>query len=463
MSGPQMTSSTHQSGSDKQSPPRHSSLMEATATRLVERLRAAGHEALFAGGCVRDRLLGKEAHDIDIATSARPEEIQKLFPRTVAVGAQFGVIVVLEDGGEFQVATFRSDGAYRDGRHPESVAFTNAEGDARRRDFTVNGLFFDPLTRQILDFVGGEADLRAGILRSIGDPHARFAEDKLRLIRCVRFAASLGFEIEAETWRALVERAPEITAVSAERIRDELVKIFTHPSRVRGFDLLDQSGLLAILLPEVEALKGCEQPPDFHPEGDVFVHTRLMLSLLPERVSTPLVFSVLFHDIGKPPTFLIDETGRIRFNGHESISASMTEKIFARLRFSNAETEATVVGVKNHMAFKDVQNMRVATLKRFLARPTIDDELELHRVDCQGSHGLLDNYDFLLRKREEFSNEPLIPPPLITGRDLIAAGLKPGPLFKKLLDSAQALQLEGGLKTREDALAWLREELARPA
>ena len=437
--------------------------MESTATRLVERLRAAGHEALFAGGCVRDRLLGKEAHDIDIATSARPEEIQNLFPRTVAVGAQFGVIVVLEDGGEFQVATFRSDGAYRDGRHPESVAFTNAEGDARRRDFTVNGLFFDPLTRQILDFVGGEADLRAGILRSIGDPHARFAEDKLRLIRCVRFAASLGFEIEAETWRALLERAPEITAVSAERIRDELVKIFSHPSRVRGFDLLDQSGLLAILLPEVEALKGCEQPPDFHPEGDVFVHTRLMLSLLPERVSTPLVFSVLFHDIGKPPTFLIDETGRIRFNGHESISASMTEKIFARLRFSNAETEATVVGVKNHMAFKDVQNMRVATLKRFLARPTIDDELELHRVDCQGSHGLLDNYDFLLRKREEFSNEPLIPPPLITGRDLIAAGLQPGPHFKKLLDSAQALQLEGGLKTREDALAWLREELARPA
>ena len=437
--------------------------MEATATRLVERLRAAGHEALFAGGCVRDRLLGKEAHDIDIATSARPEEIQKLFPRTVAVGAQFGVIVVLEDGGEFQVATFRSDGAYRDGRHPDSVAFTNAEGDARRRDFTVNGLFFDPLTRQILDFVGGEADLRAGILRSIGDPHARFAEDKLRLIRCVRFAASLGFEIEAETWRALVERAPEITAVSAERIREELIKIFTHPSRVRGFDLLDQSGLFAILLPEVEALKGCEQPPDFHPEGDVFVHTRLMLSLLPEQVSTPLVFSVLFHDIGKPPTFLIDETGRIRFNGHESISASMTEKIFARLRFSNAETEATVVGVKNHMAFKDVQNMRVATLKRFLARPTIDDELELHRVDCQGSHGLLDNYDFLLRKREEFSNEPLIPPPLITGRDLIAAGLKPGPPFKKLLDSAQALQLEGGLKTREDALVWLREELARSA
>jgi tRNA nucleotidyltransferase/poly(A) polymerase len=433
--------------------------MEATATRLVERLRASGHEALFAGGCVRDRLLGELAHDIDIATSARPEEIQKLFPRTVAVGAQFGVIVVLEEGGEFQVATFRSDGAYRDGRHPESVAYTNAEGDARRRDFTVNGLFYDPLAHQILDFVGGEADLQAGIIRCIGDPRARFAEDKLRLIRCVRFAASLDFEIEAETWRALREHAHEITAVSAERIRDELVKIFTNPSRVRGFDLLDQAGLLAILLPEIEALKGCEQPPDFHPEGDVFVHTRLMLSLLPERVSTALVFSVLLHDIGKPPTFHIDETGRIRFNGHESISASMTEKIFSRLRFSNAELEATVAGVKNHMAFKDVQNMRVATLKRFLARPTINDELELHRVDCQGSHGLLDNYDFLLRKREEFSNEPLIPPPLITGRDLIEAGLKPGPPFKKILDTAHAMQLEGALNSKDEALAWLKLQI----
>lgn len=435
--------------------------MEATATRLVERLRAAGHEALFAGGCVRDRLLGKQAHDIDIATSARPEEIQKLFPRTVAVGAQFGVIVVLEDGGEFQIATFRSDGAYRDGRHPESVIFTDAEGDATRRDFTVNGLFYDPVAGRILDFVGGEEDLRAGVIRCIGDPRARFAEDKLRLIRCVRFAASLGFRIEEGTWQALREHGHEITSVSAERIRDELVKIFTNPSRVRGFDLLDQSGLLAILLPEIEALKGCEQPPDFHPEGDVFVHTRLMLSLLPERVSVPLVFSVLLHDIGKPPTFHIDETGRIRFSGHETVSALMTEKIFARLRFSNAETEATVAGVRNHMAFKDVKNMRVATLKRFLARPTIDDELELHRVDCQGSHGMLDNYDFLLLKREEFSNEPLIPPPLISGRDLIAAGLKPGPPFKQLLESAQALQLEGVLKTREDALGWLREEIAR--
>jgi tRNA nucleotidyltransferase/poly(A) polymerase len=429
--------------------------MEATATRLVRTLRQAGHEALFAGGCVRDMLLGKEAHDIDIATSARPEEVQKLFPRTVAVGAHFGVVVVLQDGMEFQIATFRSDGAYRDGRHPESVTFTDAEGDAKRRDFTVNGLFFDPVERRVLDYVDGESDLRAGILRCIGDPAARFSEDKLRLLRCVRFAASLGFRIEERTFDALLAKAAEITDVSSERIRDELVKIFTHPNRVRGFDLLDQSGLMDVLLPEVSHLKGCEQPPDFHPEGDVFVHTRLMLSLLPDQVSVPLVFSVLFHDIGKPPTFRRDETGRIRFNGHEGVSATMTTEIFHRLRFSNAETEATVTCVKNHMSFKDVKNMRVATLKRFLARPTIEDEMELHRVDCLGSHGLLDNFEFLREKQEEFSNAPLIPEPLITGRDLIASGRKPGPKFKQILDAVQALQLEGSLLTREDALAWV--------
>ena len=432
--------------------------MEDTATRLVERLRAAGHEAFFAGGCVRDMLLGKEAHDIDIATSAKPEEVQRLFPRTVAVGAAFGVIVVLEDDFEFQVATFRSDGAYKDGRHPESVSFTTAEGDAKRRDFTVNGLFYDPIEKQIIDHVGGEADLKAGILRSIGNAEERFSEDKLRLIRCVRFGASLGFQIEEETWKAVCHMAPQITVVSAERLRDELVKIFTHPSRVKGFDLLDASGLLEILLPEVTHMKGCEQPPDFHPEGDVFVHTRLMLSLLPPEVSAPLVFSVLLHDTGKPGTFRRDETGRIRFNGHESVSAEITTNIFERLRFSNAETDATVVGVKNHMSFKDVKNMRVATLKRFLARPTIEDEMELHRVDCLGSHGLLDNHEFLRAKQVEFSNAPLIPPPLITGRDLISSGYKPSPLFKKILDSVEAMQLEGTITTPEEALAWVKAQ-----
>lgn len=429
--------------------------MEATATRIVRQLRAAGHQAFFAGGCVRDRLLGREAKDVDIATSARPGDVQKLFPRTVAVGEQFGVVVVLEDGEEFQVATFRADGAYLDGRHPESVTFTTAEGDALRRDFTVNGLFFDPVEGRILDFVGGEADLRAGVLRAIGEPAERFREDKLRLLRGVRFAASLGFEIEPRTWSALRGMAPEILTVSAERIRDELVKMFLHPSRVRALDLLDESGLLAVVLPEMIPLKGCEQPADFHPEGDVFVHTRLMLDLLPQEVSIPLVFSVLFHDLGKPGTFHRDETGRIRFNGHESLSATLTAGILERLRFSNALTEATVAAVKNHMAFKDVRNMRVATLKRFLARPTIDDELELHRVDCLGSHGLLDNHEFLLGKREEFSREPLIPPPLLTGNDLIAMGWKPGPHFKKILDAAQVLQLEGGLSSREQAIQWV--------
>ncbi len=432
--------------------------MESTAKRLVERLRATGHEAFFAGGCVRDRLLGKEAHDIDIATSATPEDVQQLFPRTVAVGAQFGVIVVLEDDFEFQVATFRSDGVYKDGRHPESVSFTTAEGDAKRRDFTVNGLFYDPLDKRIIDHVGGEADLKAGILRCIGNPLERFSEDKLRLIRCLRFSASLGFPIEEKTWQAVCHMAPQITAVSAERLRDELVKIFTHPSRVRGFDLLDSSGLLDILLPEVTVMKGCEQPPDFHPEGDVFVHTRLMLSLLPPEVSTPLVFSVLLHDAGKPATFQRDETGRIRFNGHESVSAEITRHIFERLRFSNAETEETVACVKNHMSFKDVKNMRVSTLKRFLARPTIEDEMELHRVDCLGCHGLLENYDFLRAQQVEFSNAPLIPPPLITGRDLIANGYKPGRLFKKILGAVEAMQLEGAVTTPEEALAWVRNQ-----
>ncbi len=429
--------------------------MEATATRIVRRLRDAGHEAYFAGGCVRDRLLGRTAHDIDIATSASPGAVQKLFPRTVAVGAQFGVIVVLEEGREFQVATFRADGVYLDGRRPESVIFTTAEGDAQRRDFTVNGLFYDPLERKVLDFVGGEADLKAGVIRCIGEPADRFREDKLRLLRGVRFAATLGFQIDPSTWAALRDQAASISDVSAERIRDELVKIFLHPSRVRGFDLLDESGLLGVLLPEVAGMKGCEQPPEFHPEGDVFVHTRLMLSLLPEAVSIPLVFAVLFHDIGKPPVSRKDETGRIRFNGHETVSAIMAEKILDRLRFSNAQTGDTLLAVKNHMAFKDVQHMRVATLKRFLARPTIDDELELHRVDCLGSHGMIDNYDFLLAKREEFSREPLIPPPLISGGDLISLGWKPGPLFKKMLEAVQVRQLEGTLTTREEALDWV--------
>jgi poly(A) polymerase len=436
--------------------------MEAQATEIVRRLRTAGFSAYFAGGCVRDQLLGKEPVDYDIATDATPDEVQKLFPRTIPVGVQFGVILVIVDGEEYQVATFRSDGAYIDGRHPEGVVFTTAEGDAQRRDFTINGLFYDPIEQKVMDYVEGQRDLAARLIRAIGDPQERFQEDRLRVLRGVRFGATLDFQIEEATWEAIRARAATIHDVSAERIREELVKIFLSPSRVRGFDLLDASGLLHEILPEVSGLKGCEQPPEFHPEGDVFVHTRLMLSLLPEKVSAPLVFAVLFHDIGKPPTMQVDATGRIRFNGHESVSARMTEQIMRRLRFSNEDIEATMAMVQYHMAFKDVKNMRVARLKRFMARPTFEDELELHRVDCLGSHGLLDNYVFLQAKREEFASEPLIPPPLITGHDLIALGWKPGPHFKEVLEAVETRQLEGQLTTRDEAMAWLSQNYPHP-
>jgi tRNA nucleotidyltransferase/poly(A) polymerase len=431
-------------------------MSEAAARSIVERLRAKGFEALYAGGCVRDRLLGLEPHDYDVATNARPGQVEALFPRTVPVGAQFGVILVLEQGEEIQVATFRGDGAYLDGRHPESVVYTDAKGDACRRDFTVNGLFFDPLKDEILDFVGGRDDLKARLLRAIGDPGQRFAEDKLRLLRAVRFATTLGFEIDPETWRAVRQWAPEIHAVSAERIREELVKILLSPNRLRGFDLLDESGLLREILPEMEALKGCDQPPDFHPEGDVFVHTRLMLSMLGPEVSLPLVLSVLFHDIGKPATRVVDETGRIRFNGHEGVSAEMSLRLLQRLRFPNDVIDSVLPAVRLHMSFKDVPNMRVATLKRMMARPTFEDELELHRVDCLASHGMLDNHATLIAKREEFSHEPLIPEPLVTGHDLIGLGWKPGPRFTEILRAVQTRQLEGSLTSREQALAWLQ-------
>jgi poly(A) polymerase len=432
--------------------------MESVARKIVRRLREAGHQALFAGGCVRDSLMGKTPHDFDIATSARPEQVQALFPRTIAVGAQFGVILVVEEGRDYQVATFRSDGTYLDGRHPRSVSFTTPEGDARRRDFTINGLFYDPIEGKVLDFVGGREDLETRTLRAIGNPAERFAEDRLRLLRAVRFATVLDFTIEPDTWNALCAAVETIHDVSAERIRDELVKIFASPQRLRGFDLLDASGLMEEILPEIEPLRGCEQPPDFHPEGDVFVHTRLMLALLPKDASVLLVLATLFHDLGKPPTMERDHTGRIRFSGHESVSAQMTEKIMRRLRFSNEEIEATTAMVQNHMVFKDVQNMRVSRLKRFLARPTFDDELELHRVDCLASHGNLDNYEFLRRRSEDLANEPLIPPPLVTGHDLIALGWKPGPKFKAVLDAVQVRQLEGILRTREEAITWVEKE-----
>ena len=436
--------------------------LEASARSIIQKLHDAGYQALFAGGCVRDQLMNVAPHDFDIATSARPEDVQKLFPRTVAVGSHFGVIVVLIGTDEFQVATFRNDGLYLDGRHPETVCFSTPELDAARRDFTVNGIFFNPLTNQFLDYVGGQADLKIKQLRAIGNPTDRFREDLLRMLRAIRLSTTLDFTIEPETWQAICLNAKQIHKVSAERIRDELLKILQSPRRLHGFDLLNQSGLLAQILPKIENLKGCEQPPQFHPEGDVFIHTRIMLGLLPPTVSTPLVFAVLLHDIGKPGTFAIDPDGRIRFNGHDQLGAKMTEKMMLDLRFSRADVDATVELVANHMVFKDVQKMRVAKLKRFLARPLIDDELELHRVDCTSSHGLLDNYDFLLQKRKEFANDPLIPPPLVTGHDLLQLGLRPSPQFSIILEAVESRQLEKILSTREEALAFIQTEFLHP-
>src|SRR5947208_16797430 len=420
--------------------------MEKVARVVAARLRESGHVAYFAGGCVRDMVRGLIPIDYDIVTDARPEAVQTLFPRTFAVGAHFGVIIVVENGFQFEVATFRSDDAYVDGRHPSAVHFSSPQEDAQRRDFTINGMFYDPVAEKVIDFVGGCADIDAKLVRAIGDPPRRFTEDRLRMLRAVRFATTLDYEIDKATWEALTANAPSINQISAERIRDELIRIFVSPNRVRGWDLLDSSGLMRAILPELHAMKGVLQPEQFHPEGDVFQHTRLMLQFLPETVSVSLVFAVLLHDVAKPVTATVDKTGRIRFNRSERIGAAMTEAIMRRLRFSGAEIEATVEMVRQHMVFKDTPNMRVAKLKRFMARPTFNEELELHRVDCESSHRILDNYEFLLRKREEFANEPIIPPPLVRGDDLIALGFKPGPEFRAILEAVETRELQGSLR-----------------
>ncbi|TDU66533.1 poly(A) polymerase [Prosthecobacter fusiformis] len=431
--------------------------MLQAATHVIRTLRDHGHQALLAGGCVRDFLLGKDPKDYDVATSATPQQVIALFPGALTVGAHFGVVIVKRDGHQIEVATFRTDGSYKDGRRPESVTFATAEEDAQRRDFTINGLFRDPVEDRIIDYVDGQKDLDARLLRAIGDPSRRFAEDRLRLLRAIRFATVLDFEIEPATWQAVCDHAQAITTVSAERIRDELVKIFLHPNRLRGFDLLVDSGLMQGVLPEILVLKGVEQPPQWHPEGDVFIHTRLMLSLLPEQVSLPLVLSVLLHDIAKPATFTVDEgTGRIRFNGHDKLGAEMTGDILRRLKFPNDVIEPTQVAVEHHMAFKDVKKMRNSTLKRMMARPTWEDEMALHRVDCLGSNGLLDNYEFMKEKAEEFSQAPLIPQTLINGRDLIDLGWQPGKVMGAALIAVQNAQLEGLVTTREEALAWIQ-------
>ena len=360
----------------------------------------------------------------------------------------------------YEVPPFRTDHGYQDGRHPDLVVFSTAREDALRRDFTINGLFWDPLAKRVIDEVGGQADLKRRVIRAIGDPERRFQEDKLRMLRAVRFAAGLGFAMDPATWDAVVRHAEEIVVVSQERIRDELVKLFTGPNRGRGLDLLAQSGLLKAILPELDATQGVQQPPEFHPEGDVFIHTRMLLDLL-KGLTPTLAFSALLHDVGKPPTFQIRD--RIRFDGHDRVGAAMSRVICQRLRFSNEDSEKIVMAVGNHMRFKDVQRMRVSTLKRMLRQPNFAEELALHRADCLASHKQLDNWRFLRRKLKEFSApQALKPTPLITGTDLLAAGYPEGPQIGQILRAVEEQQLEGTIQGRAEALELVRREFPTP-
>ena len=427
----------------------------------VATLRDKGHEAYWAGGCVRDALLGREPSDYDVATGAVPADIQKYFPNSRAVGAQFGVILVREAEAEVAVATFRLDHDYFDGRRPANVSFTRSpEQDVQRRDFTINGLLFDPLENRHLDYVGGRADLDARLIRAIGTPADRFAEDKLRMLRGVRFAARLDFTIEPETFRAIRDHAPEIEQIAPERVRDELNRILTEGGARRGFELLDETGLLESILPEVARMKGVAQPPQFHPEGDVWTHTLLMLEKL-ENPSVSLALGTLLHDVGKPPTYRVAE--RIRFDGHVEAGVEIAERICERLRYPRRETEQVVALVANHMRFREVTRMRSSTLKRFMRLPSFDEHLELHRLDCLGSHRHLDNYEFVRRKESELGEEELRPPPLVTGADLIAVGYEPGPQFKEILSEVENAQLEGRITSREQALEYIEERFGKPA
>ncbi len=434
--------------------------MKKIAAEIVRRLQHAGFSAFWVGGCVRDFLLGRKPQDYDIATDAKPEQVEKMFKRTIAVGRKFGVMVVVESKHQFQVATFRAEADYEDGRRPAKVVFANAEADAQRRDFTVNGLFYDPVAKKLHDWVGGEKDLGAKIIRTIGRPEERFAEDHLRLLRAVRFAAQLNFEIEPQTFAAVKSLAPKIRLISAERIRDELIKLFVPPHAARGLVLLRDSGLLVHVLTEFIATIACEQSPDFHPEGTVFEHVRLMLEKLPPEAHPSLPWAVILHDIGKPATAERDPaTGAIHFYGHEKIGAAMAERILQRLRFPKKQIEEIVACVRQHMQFKDVKQMRKATLRRLMLRETFPLELELHRLDCLGSHGDLGHYEFLLEQAAELKKKPAIHPPLLTGIDLIKLGMKPGPAMGVLLDEIREKQLQDELKTPLQARKWAKTRI----
>jgi poly(A) polymerase len=455
---------------------------------IIRTLREHGHQAYLVGGCVRDLLLGREPADYDVATSATPEEVMRIFPETYAVGAQFGVVLVPEpEGNEKQgvprlrrndkdivsddrakanvaeVATFRSDVGYSDGRHPDEVRFTKKpEEDVRRRDFTINGMMLDPLVDNplkngVLDYVGGRKDLEAKSIRAIGDPEHRFGEDKLRMLRAVRFAARFDYTIEPETFHAIQKLAPEIHQVSRERVRDELTRMLTEGHARRAFLLLDETGLLREILPEISAMKGVQQPPEFHPEGDVFVHTLLLLENLPHPSPPTLAWGALLHDVGKPPTFRV-APDRIRFDGHVDVGVKMAEEICRRLRFSNDDTEQILALVDNHMRFAHAMQMNESTFKKFVRMPHFDEHMELHRLDCQASHGNLVSYNFTREKMAVLPPEAIRPRPVLTGDDLIAAGYSPGPRFKEILAAVEDAQLEGRLQSRESALELVRQE-----
>ena len=433
------------------------------AESVVARLKDCGHDAWIAGGAVRDHLLGREPHDVDVATSARPEEVAALWPDAHLVGASFGVVRVPVLEGTVEVATFRREGVYLDGRRPSEVQFGSLEDDAHRRDFTVNGLYLDPASGEVRDLVGGVADLKARRLRAIGDAEARFREDRLRLLRAVRLAAQLDFEIEERTRSALGALAALAADVAAERTRDELERLLTGPGAAKGLRLLHETGLLRVLLPEVAAMDGVEQPPEYHPEGDVLVHTMLLFEHL-ERPSPELAIAALLHDVGKPPT-LERSQGAVRFPAHAKVGAEMTDEICRRLRLSNDAREHVVTLVASHMRFLDVQRMKASTLKRFLREPRFDDHLALHRADCLASHGRLDNWEFVRRARDEFGEEALRPARLVSGGDLLALGWSAGPELGAELKRLEELQLEGSISTREEALAEAhrsRNQAAKP-
>ena len=437
------------------------------ANSICDTLQRNGHQALLVGGCVRDLLLGREPADYDVTTDAPPERVIELFPESIAVGAQFGVVLVPRDGVKVEVATFRSDVGYSDGRHPDRVVYSKApEEDVQRRDFTINGLLMRHDTVEILDFVGGQADLHAEVIRAIGEPDRRFAEDKLRMMRAVRFAARFEFEIEHKTFAAIRRHAGAVTDVSAERIREELTKLLTEGAGRSGFDLLDKSWLLSVVLPEIAAMKGVQQPPQFHPEGDVWTHTLLMIEGLPAGTSPTLAWGVLLHDVGKPPTFRpASQTGdRIRFDHHVDVGVRMAEALCRRYRFSNEETEQIVALVANHMRFGAVDQMRTSTLKRFVRLPHFEEHMELHRLDCLSSRRNLDSYGAVQRFLAETPEKEVRPQRVLTGTDLSEMGYIPGPLFSEILKAVEDAQLEGQIATKGEAEEFVRRKYAlKPA